>query len=161
MSDNNTTTEAATGQVPVETFSAEYVAGLRQEAARYRTEKNDAVLAAREAANQEWAAKVEGAVAKSSKLEADLGDAWIYAAKIQAAVKAGVPTDKLLAFVDLVKGSDEATIAASVESAKALFGGFSTAVPATDPTQGSGSSVPGLNSDQLLKTVINAVGARR
>ena len=164
MSETTTTTEATPAAVtpvvtPAETFSLEYVQGLRQEAAKYRTEKNDAVTAAKESVNQDWATKVTGIEEKSSALEADLGDAWVYAAKIEAAVAAGVPSDKLLAFVQILKGSDAATIQASVESAKALFGGFSTTVPATDPTQGSGGVPPlGLNSDELLASVKSKLG---
>lgn len=144
---------------PAETFSLDYVQTLRQEAAKYRTEKNDAVTAAKDAVNQDWATKVTGAEEKSSALEADLGDAWVYAAKIEAAVTAGVPSDKLLAFVQILKGSDDATIQASVESAKALFGGFGSTVPATDSTQGSGG-VPsiGLNSDGIMTALNSALG---
>lgn len=163
MSDTTTNTEGTPVAVaPVttaETFSLDYVQTLRQEAAKYRTEKNDAVTAAKDSVDRDWATKVTGVEEKSSALEAELGDAWVYAAKIEAAVAAGVPSDKLLAFVQILKGSDQATIDASVESARALFGGFSTAVRATDPTQGSGS-IPalGLNSDDLLNSVKSKLG---
>lgn len=158
MSETNPT-PAATPAAPVapETFSREYVEGLRQEAARYRTEKNEAVTAATAAVNQDWATKVTDIEAKLSALEADLGDAWVYAAKVEAAVAAGVPTDKLLGFVQILKGSDAASIKASVESAKALFG-FNSQL-ATDPTQGSGGVPPlALNGDELLATVNRALG---
>lgn len=162
---SDTTSEATPAAVapvaPAETFSLDYVQTLRQEAAKYRTEKNDAVSAAKDEINRDWATKVTTVEEKSSALEADLGDAWVYAAKIEAAVAAGVPSEKLLAFVQILKGSDAATIKASVESASALFGGFNIAVPATDPTQGSGGVPPlGLNSDELLNSVKSKLGLR-
>lgn len=165
MSDTQTPAEqgqepAATGQVEtLPDWAREAISKANGEAAKYRTEKNDAVTAAKEAVNQEWATKVSDSQARSAALEADLGDAWVYAAKLEAAVNAGVPTDKVLAFAKFLKGSDEASIKESAESAKALFG-IGTQL-ATDPTQGSGGVPPvGLNSDALLSAVTAIVNGK-
>lgn len=157
------TDPATTPEAPAadgDMFPRSHVEELRRENAGLRTGRNAAIEEAKNAINQEWATKTSVIEQRTTALEADLGDAWVYAAKIDAAVAAGVPTDKLLAFVQILKGSDDATIKQSVESAKALFGGFGTTVPATDPTQGSGNGIKphGLNSDALLGAVKEKLG---
>jgi hypothetical protein len=164
MSDPTPTPEATpdAGQAPpVETFSREYVQDLRNEAARYRNEKNTAVEAAKVTVAQEWEAKLDAASGEHSRLETDLGDAWIELQKLHSAIAAGVPSDKLLAFVPLLKGSTADELNSAAESAKALFGGFKTNDPAFDPTQGSGGGQPhALNGDGLLNAVKSIVGAK-
>lgn len=143
---------------PAETFSAEYVQGLRNEAAKYRNDKKDAVQAAKDALNAEWETKLSGSADEVNRLGTDLGDAWVELAKLYAALDAGVPSDKVRDFAGVLKGSDAESIKGSAESAKALFGGFKTDDPATDPTQGSGGSAIPLNGDKLMQALSRAVG---
>lgn len=161
MSDDVTTTDtnvidvdppaATTGQEP-KTYSEAYVQRLRSEAARYRTEKTSAVDAAKQAVSDEWQTKVDG-------INADLGDAWVYAAKLHAAVDAQVPAEKVLDFAAILQGTDPDSIKASAEKAKQLFG-VAPKVTATDATQGSGNTIP-LNGDPLLAKLKQLVGPPR
>jgi hypothetical protein len=142
---------ATPGQEP-KTYSENYVQRLRSEAARYRTEKTSAVDAAKEAVSNEWQSKVDG-------ITADLGDSWIYAEKLHAAINAQVPAEKVLDFAAILQGSDPDSIKASAEKAKALFG-VPAKVTATDTTQGSGNTIP-LNGDPLLAKLKQLVGPPR
>jgi hypothetical protein len=161
--DNPTPADAATietGPVPVETFSRDYVEGLRSEAAKYRNEKKDAVEAAKAEVTAEWEAKLAAKDVELTQLQSDsLGkDVTLY--KLRTAIELGVPSDKLVAFAGVIQGDNEEDIKASAQSAKELFGGVRNNDPATDPTQGSGGRpVLALNSDALLQAVKTVVGA--
>jgi len=128
---------------PPETFSREYVEQLRGEAAKYRTQKNEAAaaaeLAGREKAAAEFAKQLAEVSGKHSELETKLGSANAETLKLKAALTAAFPQEtasRLLAFADLLKGSTPEEIQASAAAAAKLFGGFKTNSPATDPTQG-------------------------
>jgi hypothetical protein len=138
------------------TYSQKYVNQLRDEAARYRTEKNSAVDAAKESVTQQWQTKFES---ETTRLSNDLGDAWVHAGKLHAAIEAFDPDAKAVAFASALRGQDEDSIKASAESLKKLFG---TATPpkATDPTQGSSSHAP-LNGHPLLEKLQAIVGPPR
>lgn len=144
---------------PAENFSLEYVQQLRGEAAKYRTEKKDAVEAAEAKAKTEWEAKINEQIGKNTELEGKLGAAGIELTKLRVALALNVPSDKVLAFVEILKGSTEDEITSSAASAKELFGGFKTTDPATDPTQGSGGGALPLNGDPLLNALKKVVGA--
>jgi hypothetical protein len=165
MSDDNTTPETAAtpdqGLAPaVETFSREYVTELRNEAAKARTDKKSAVEVAKAERDTEWQEQVNASQAEQTRLQTELGDSWVELQKLHSAISAGVPTDKLLAFASVLKGSTADELDSAAKSAKDLFGGFNKNDPATDPTQGSGGRSPlALNSDALLQAVKSAVGA--
>ncbi len=166
MPDDNTTPVTTTlvptpGPEPtVETFSLEYVQGLRSEAAKYRNEKKTAVEQAQAAKDVEWQAKLESHQGEVTRLGTDLGSAWIELAKLYATLDAEVPTPMVREFAGLIQGSDAETIKGSAESARKLLGAFPTNAPATDPTQGSGSGVLPLNGDPILAALKHAVGAK-
>lgn len=151
---------SSTSPVPVETFSRDYVEGLRSEAAKYRNEKKDAVEAAKAELAAEWEAKLAAKDVELSTFQSDSLAKDVTLAKLRTAIDLGVPSDKLVAFSEVIKGETEEDIMASAQSAKELFAGFKTNVPATDPTQGSGGRAPlALNSDALLQAVKSAIGA--
>jgi len=164
MSDDNLTPEATSAAAPVataeQTFSKEYVQQLRNEAARYRTEKNDAVEAAKAAVTADWEGKLAQEQSKAADLESKLGLADLTLTKVKTALSLGVPSDKVLAFAEILKGETEDEIKASAESAKELFGVAPVKAPATDPTQGSGNSHLALNGDPILDALKKAVGAK-
>lgn len=147
------------------TFSAEYVTDLRNEAARYRTERNTVAEQTKVAVTAEFQSKLDAAQQEIARLTDNVGESWILQEKIAAAIGAGVPSEKLLAFANVLTGVDAASIKDSAENAKALFGitgsATSTATLATDPTQGQGSGQPvhALNSDGLLNAITKIVGA--
>jgi hypothetical protein len=163
MSEETTTTETVTPAAPEatrqETFSLDYVQGLRQEAAKYRTEKNEAVAAAK----AELAAKYDQALAaKDSEFEAvrnDMSAREIELVKLRTALQAGIPSSDVLDVVELVQGSDEESISESVARVKALIGKAPDRDRPVDPSQGSGNTLP-LNGDPLLESLKKIVGYR-
>lgn len=161
-----TTTEAPEAK---ESFSKEYVQELRQEAAKQRTAKKQAVDDAKAEAQAELDKFKSAADTKYGTLQTELGEAWITIQKLHTAIAEGVPTEKLLAFVDVLKGTDEETIKQSAQTAKELFGDLSQPngeqpktgrTPAYDPTHGHGSKELPLNGDPLLATVKKMVGVK-
>jgi hypothetical protein len=157
--DAGTDTDASSLAAPEateKTYSQKYVNQLRDEAARYRTEKNSAVDAAKDAVNQEWQTKFES---ETTRLTNDLGDAWVHAGKLHAAIETFDPDAKAVAFASALKGSDPDSIQASAASLSKLFGATAQ-VKATDPTQGSSSHAP-LNGHPLLEKLQAIVGPPR
>lgn len=143
-----------------ESFSREYVEQLRGEAAKYRNEKKSAVDEAKAALTQEWEGKLTAADSKYAELEGKFSAREIELAKLRAAIALEVPTDKLVDFSDLIKGSTEEEITASAKAVLDLVGGFASAkVPATDPTQGKGGKPLPLNGDPLLAALTRVVRA--
>jgi hypothetical protein len=164
-----TPTPAPAPEASAETFSKEYVQELRQEAAKQRTAKKQAVDDAKAEAQAELDKFKAGADSKYGELQTELGNAWITVQKLHTAIELGVPTDKLLAFVEVLKGTDEETIKQSAQTAKELFGDLAAPAPqgngqrppAYDPTHGHGNKneLP-LNGDPLLNTVKKLVGVK-
>lgn len=147
---------------PEETFPRSYVEQLRQENAQHRINARDAAEQVRTAVLGEVQPVIDAAKADSTRLQADLGDAWILVEKLKSSIDAGVPAEKLFAFAQAVQGVDPASIKSSAESLKSLFGITGEAAPvvgATDPTQGRGQrGLANPGSDPLLQALIGVVG---
>lgn len=156
-------TEEAATEVPEtdegKTFDLAYVQNLRQEAAKHRNAKNEAVEAAKAAVAEEWQGKLTERDTEISELRSEsLGkDATL--AKLNAAITARVPVEHIFDVAELAKGSTEEEITESVNKIVGLSGGFTKTDRPTDPTQGSGGKPPALNSDKLLSSLKAAVGA--
>jgi hypothetical protein len=164
MSDTDSTadTVADTTQegVPAEeTFSLSYVQQLRGEAAKYRNEKNVAVDAAKSALAQEYDGKLQQAEEKYREIEAANSGLALDLVKIRAVIEAGVPSESVFEFADLIQGEDEASVSDSVAKVKALLGKQPAQDRPVDPSQGSGNTIP-LNGDPLLKMLEQVVGRR-
>lgn len=133
------------------------------EAAKYRTEKNDAVAQAVAAKEAELKSHYEPKLSEYLKSQTDAQVAMsakdIELLKYQTAIKVGVPTESIATFAGLLQGSDEATLTSHAEQVVALFGGgFNKPDPAVDRSQGSGNAIP-LNGDGILEALKRAVGA--
>ena len=166
MSDTDSTTTAVETEAGVpdtspapEVFSKEYVQELRNEAARYRTQKNDAVEHAKAAVAQEFEAKLTEKDTQFGELQTQYNQARLELEKLYIALESEVPSNKVRAFAAILQGDDTDSISASAAAAKELFVGLAPS-PAIDPTQGSGGSgaVP-LNGDPILAALKKAVGA--
>jgi hypothetical protein len=164
MSDATPTPDAAPAPTPAqvapapETFSKDYVTELRNEAARYRTEKNAAVEAAKAATAAELQSTLADKDVALTEAQNQLALAGIELEKIYTALEAKIPSDKVRAFASLLKGEDKESIAESAKSAVELFGGVDVSAPAFDPTQGSGGNPVPLNGDPLLNMLKKVVG---
>ncbi|AIS73688.1 scaffolding protein [Mycobacterium phage Panamaxus] len=169
MSDTQSTTEtpaeSGQGQEPkTETFSREYVEGLRQEAAKYRNEKKDAVEAAKTEARAETIREYEEKAAEKdatiSDLQSKLNDSTLELTKLKAVVEAKIPVEDILDVVTLVQGTDEETVSESVKRVKALLDKAPASQSPVDHTQGAGGGVVPLNGDPVLNVLKRAVGAK-
>lgn len=165
MSDTDSTPAAEAGiagvpethQAP-EAFSKEYVQELRNEAARYRTQKNEAVELAKSAVAKDFEAKLAEKDVAFTELQNQFNEAQIELQKLYVALDSQVPSDKVRAFAAILQGADADSIGASAAAAKELFGGLDTKSPAIDPTQGAGGGVLPLNGDPLLNALKKVVG---
>lgn len=169
MSDTVTDTPEGTPAVPdkplepaPKVFDEAYVKSLRDEAAKYRNEKKDAVDAAVKAANDANAAELVARDGRIADLENELGAAWIELQKLYTTIEAKVPSEKVRAFTAILQGTDEASITESAKNSLELFGDLNARgpVPGFDPTQGFGgrkTDIP-LNGDPILDAIVKAVG---
>lgn len=136
---------------------------VRDEAAKYRTEKASAVEAAKAEAESSWQAKVEELETALAEKESSVTETRTEVTKLKAALGAGIEGDKVLSFASLLKGESEEELKAHADEVKQLFAASEPATPATtpavDPSQGSGNPLP-LNGDPLLAAVSKAVGIR-
>lgn len=142
-----------------ETFTRDYVEALRGEAAKYRTEKNSAVDAAKAAVIKEYEGKAVERDAKFSDLETSHAAAQLDLLKLKSVLEAEIPASDILEVVALVQGSDEDSVKESVNRVKALLGKSPANVSATDVTQGSGNGTVPLNGNPVLDILKRAVGA--
>jgi hypothetical protein len=164
MSDETqtTTTEdtAAAQEVDTaETFSREYVQELRNEAAKYRTEKNNAVEAARAEVIKDYETKLAQKDGSLSEMETEVSARSLELLKLKMVLNEGIPTEDVLDVVSLVQGADEETVSESVKRVKSLIGRKPPADRPVDPSQGTGNVLP-LNGDPLLEMVKSMVGAK-
>lgn len=164
MSEDTTVTETVTptAQTAVETFSKDYVQELRNEAAKYRNEKKEAVEAARDVAKSEVIGEYESKLSNKdsalSDIQNELSGTKLELLKLKSVLAADIPSVDVLEVVSLVQGSDEDTVSDSVQRVKALLGKTPQRDRPIDPSQGSGNAIP-LNGDPLLETIKRIVGA--
>lgn len=160
MSDNTSeTVEAVAQEVPrAETFSLDYVQGLRQEAAKYRTERNEAVANVKAELQSQFEQQLSVKDSEFTELKSELSAREVELLKLKAILAAGIPTDDVLTVADLVQGSDEESVSESVKRVKTLIGKNPPKDRPVDPSQGSGNAIP-LNGDPLLETIKRIVGA--
>lgn len=158
----DTTTESVTPAAPAapkpETFSLDYVQGLRQEAAKYRTERNEAVERVKTELQSEFESQLSAKDSEFGELKSELSSRQVELVKLKAILAAGIPTDDVLTVAELVQGEDEETVSKSVERVKSLIGKNPPKDRPVDPSQGTGNAIP-LNGDPLLETIKRIVGA--
>jgi hypothetical protein len=138
---------------------------LRAENAEARIKARDAAESVRTAVLGEVQPVIDAAKADATRLQDDLGSAWVGAAKLEAALVAIIGEEKaaqVSSFAGAVQGVDPASIKASAESLKALFGLTGTVqVGATDPTQGSGQRGLANPAQDPLLVALTAAANRR
>lgn len=159
----DTTTETVTPVVQQEvakpeTFSLDYVQGLRQEAAKYRTERNEAVANVKAELESNFAQQLSEKDGEFTELKVQLSAREVELLKLKSILAAGISADDVLTVADLVQGSDETSVSESIERVKSLIGKNPPRDRPIDPSQGSGNTVP-LNGDPLLETIKRIVGA--
>ena len=156
------TTDAPTPTQEVESFSREYVQELRNEAARYRNEKKDAVEAARAEAQAATISEYEPKITEKDQALTEINNEFantkLELLKYKSVLAADIPSGDVAEVVSLIQGTDEATISDSVQRVKALLGKTPQRDRPTDYSQGTGNPLP-LNGDPLLEALKRIVGA--
>ena len=162
MSDETpTTTETASAPAPEakpEVFSADYVQELRAEAAKYRTDKKEAVEKAKSEVVKTYEGKLSQHDSALSEAQQELSAANLELLKLRAVLAEQIASEDVLDVVSLVQGTDEESVSESVKRVKSLIGKAPERDRPVDSSQGSGSHVP-LNGDPILEKVKRMVGA--
>lgn len=145
---STSTTEVTTVEQLPE-FAQTLIRQLRQENANARVKKNEAVTSTKAETQTEFEAKLAESNTAHEATKVQLDAATVNLAKLNAAIQAGVPTDKLNAVASRLNGTTEDELKADVEQVKTLFGIGEPAprVPATDPSQGQGTSTQGTQDE--------------
>lgn len=161
MSDENTNGQSNDDVIP-EHFRKE-LSEARAEAAKYRTEKNDAVEKAKADLAAEYNEKIQEYEAQVAKIQEERGEALTYAERLKVTIQAGIDSDKALSFADLLKGETEEELLSHAEELKKLFVSEESPknVKVTDPSQGNTGNPLPLNGDPLLNAVTSIVNGRK
>lgn len=132
-------------------WAQKLITDTRSEAASYRSKLRDAEKEAKKAAEADMEEKYEKKINDlNSKLEnaqKDSEDANLNKKKIEAALEAGVPGDRAVAFADRLRGSDEKELKQDAEEALKVFtpqsddSNINNSNRATDSTQGIGGDL--------------------
>lgn len=140
-------------------WARDQITKANNQAAKYRTEKNEAVEAAKKEVEDSFASKIEELEAAGQKANEEVTASRHEVDRIKAALEAGIATDKVLSFADLLKGENPDELRSHAESLKELFG--TNEAPrtskATDPSQGQGNTHLPLNGDPLLEAVMRKI----
>lgn len=164
MSEDATQTQATNetqGDLPQ--WARDQITKANNEAAKYRTEKNDAVEAAKAELTESFQTKIQELEAQVAEKSGEEAVARTEVEKLKAAIDAGIKSDKIVSFADLLKGDSPDELRSHADQLKELFSTDDqqkeTKNSATDPTQGQGSTLP-LNGDPLLKAVTDKLYRR-
>lgn len=142
-------------------WAREKLTKANNEAAKYRTEKNEAVEAAKKEVADSFNSKIEELEARIKEGDEELGSSRHEVERIKASLEAGISADKVLSFADLLKGDNSEELRSHAESLKELFsaGDAPRSSKAIDPSQGKGGGVP-LNGDPLLNSLKSALNIK-
>lgn len=161
MSEENTGVNAnqAPEKEELPQWARDQITKANNQAAKYRTEKNEAVEAAKKEVEDSFASKIEELEAAGQKANDEVTASRHEVDRIKAALEAGIATDKVLSFADLLKGENPDELRSHAESLKELFvtNEAPRASKATDPSQGQGNNHLPLNGDPLLEAVMRKI----
>lgn len=145
-------------------WAREKLTKANNEAAKYRTEKNEAVEKAKQEVADSFTEKVEALEAQVAERDSEIESGRRETEKLRAAIEAGITNDKIFAFADLLKGDNPEEFKSHAEELKELFvveEAAPTKQSAVDPSQGNGSKHLPLNGDPLLDSVMAIVNKKR
>lgn len=165
MSDTeNTNEQVTTTEDVLPDWAREKLTKANNEAAKYRTEKNEAVEKAKQEVTESFTAKVEALEAQVAERDSEITAGRHEVEKLRAAIDAGIANDKIFTFADLLKGENAEELRSHAEELKELFVVEQTErskVAATDPSQGAGGKTLPLNGDPLLESVMAVINKKR
>lgn len=164
MAENETTnTNESVDVLP--DWAREKLTKANNEAAKYRTEKNEAVEKAKQEVTDSFTGKVEALEAQVAERENEIASSRNEKDRIKAAIEAGIANDKIFTFADLLKGETPEELRSHAEELKSLFtvqdDNPKKKTSATDPSQGTGNDHLPLNGDPLLESVMAVINKKR
>lgn len=134
-------------------WARKQISEANAEAAKYRTEKKDAVEAAKAEVAQGFQSKIQELEASIQAAESEKVEARREVDKLKAALGAGIESEKVVQFAGLLQGDTVDALRSNAEELKKLFGAGSTGPQrAVDASQGNVPSTP-LNGDPLLESL--------
>ena len=155
MSDNE---EKQSEKQELPDWAREAINKANSEAAKYRTEKNSAVEAAKAEVTDSFTSKIKELEAQIEEKSSEASQANLNVERVKAAIKVGISTDKLESFAELLHGSTQEELVAHAERLKGLFTvANGSSGKATDRSQGSGGASGPLNGDPILDAVRNVI----
>lgn len=141
-------------------WARDKITKANNEAAKYRTEKNDAVEAAKAEVTETFTSKIEALEAQIAERDTDLTGSRTEVERLKATIEAGIPHDKAFSFAALLKGDDAEQLKSHADELKSLFtteDATPSKKPATDPSQGNTGNPLPLNGDPLLAAITKAI----
>jgi len=164
MAENENKTENTESVDVLPDWAREKLTKANNEAAKYRTEKNDAVEKAKQEVADSFAEKVEALEAQVAESKSEVQTGRREVDRLKAAIEAGISNDKIFAFADLLKGDTPEEFRSHAEELKGLFAVQDDNPPrkqsATDPSQGAGGAHLPLNGDPLLDSVLAVINKK-
>lgn len=144
-------------------WAREKLTKANNEAAKYRTEKNEAVEAAKAEVTASFTSKIEELEAQIAEAKNEGDKSRHEVDRLKVTIESGIAADKALSFADLLKGNNEDELRSHAEELKKLFTTVEepkSTASATDPSQGQGGNHLPLNGDPLLDAITGIVNRR-
>lgn len=142
-------------------WAREQISNANAEAAKYRTEKKEAVEAAKAEVAESFQSKIKDLESKIEAEAAQGTSARHEVDRLKVTIEAGINAEKALSFADLLKGENEDELRSHAEELKKLFNdtdsGDQKRTSAVDPSQGAAGNHLPLNGDPLLKAITSIV----
>jgi len=149
-------TDVTGGDVPE--WVAKELSEARKEAAKYRTEKKQAVEDAKAAVSAEFTSKIEALEAQLAEKDGEISQSSLAMTKLKVALGVGISNDKVEDFAALLQGDTEEDFKSHAEKLKELFTADQPAQSKPiDKSQGAGGDDLPLNGDSLLSALRNTL----
>lgn len=159
MSDDNTTEPKQTEEVIPE-WARKKITEANNEAAKYRTEKNNIEAETSAKLKAEFDAQFKALSEEKSAILAERDTNASNYQKLNVALAAGVPGETAVKFAGLLQGSNEDELKAHAEELKSMFG-TPAKVPAIDHTHGAGGNGSvGNTTDEAWSALMKSVGIK-
>lgn len=162
MSDDNTQSEAkpTENQEVIPEWARKKITEANNEAAKYRTEKNNIEAETSAKLKAEFDAQFKALSEEKSAILAERDTNALNYQKLNVALAAGVPGETAVKFAGLLQGSNDEELKAHAEELKSMFGS-PVKVPAIDPSHGArGDGSVGNSTDEAWSALMKSVGIK-
>jgi len=159
MSDDNTTETKVVTEEVIPEWARKKITEANNEAAKYRTEKNNIEAETTARLKAEFDAQFKALSDEKSAILAERDTSALNYKKLNAALAAGVPGETAVKFAGLLQGSSDEELATHAEELKSMFG-TPTKIAAVDPSHGAGNGggVTGMTTDAAWADLMKSSG---